>query len=44
MAKSAFVPEVLRMYSGAMKLSPRFAAGFRSFWKLGRGFEFTTEN
>jgi acetone carboxylase alpha subunit len=41
--KAAFVPEVCRMYASAMKLSPRFAAHFRKFWKLKPGFEFAME-
>ena len=33
-----FAPEVARMYASAMKLSPRFAETFRSFWNLDSAF------
>ena len=32
--RSDFAPEVRRMYRSAMRLSPRFAGEFRSFWGL----------
>jgi acetone carboxylase alpha subunit len=42
--QARFVPEVLRMYGSAMKLSPRFAAEFCSFWQLAKGFTFPSEH
>ncbi len=38
-AASDFAPEVAKMYASAMKLSPRFAESFRSFWGLDPSFE-----
>ena len=36
-------PEVVKMYASAMKLSPRFAGEFRTFWGLPDDFEFKRE-
>jgi N-methylhydantoinase B/acetone carboxylase alpha subunit len=35
-----FIEPVQRMYAESMRLSPRWAAEFRSFWQLGDDFEF----
>ncbi len=41
-ATGALAPEVKLMYDSAIKLSPRFAAEFASFWGLESGFTFKT--